>query len=100
MVDELPAVTAPGLKETVVPDGAPHALRATDWAEPPVTDVEIVEVDEALCAIERLDGVAPIEKSGLPLPPQPGSLNDAIRVCQLKLPLLGMYSVVYQKVQS
>ena len=27
-------------------------------------------------------------------------MNEPIRVRQLKLPLLGMYSVVYQKVQS
>src|SRR5205823_3080823 len=31
---------------------------------------------------------------------QPVNLNAAIRVCQLKLPLLGMYSFVYQNVQS
>ena len=32
--------------------------------------------------------------------PQEGNLNEAILVCQLKLPLEGMYSLVYQKVQS
>jgi hypothetical protein len=31
---------------------------------------------------------------------QPGNLNDAMRVLQLKLPLAFKYSVVYQKVQS
>ncbi len=31
---------------------------------------------------------------------QPGNLKDAMRVLQLKVPLLFKYSVVYQKVQS
>jgi hypothetical protein len=32
-------------------------------------------------------------------PPQLANLNEPIRVFQLKLPLDGMYSLVYQKVQ-
>jgi hypothetical protein len=31
---------------------------------------------------------------------QPVNLKELRRVCQLKLPLLGMYSLAYQKVQS
>ncbi len=31
---------------------------------------------------------------------QDGNLNDPMRVFQLKVPLLGMYSFVYQNVQS
>src|SRR5438067_194379 len=33
-------------------------------------------------------------------PPQPGNLNAPIRVCQLAPPVVWMYSVVIQKVQS
>ena len=33
-------------------------------------------------------------------PPQLGNLKEPIRVRQLKVPLAGMYSVVYQNVQS
>ena len=42
--DELPAVTEVGLTETVTPAGAPDAVRATDWAEPLVTAVLMVDV--------------------------------------------------------
>ena len=41
-----------------------------------------------------------IDGDGVDDVPQPGSLNDPIRVRQLKLPLLGRYSLVYQNVQS
>jgi len=37
---------------------------------------------------------------GGPTYKQPGNLNDAIQVLQLKVPLLFRYSVVYQNVQS
>lgn len=49
------------------------------------------------------------EKEAAPPPPfplaaaetqQPGNLNDAMRVLQLKVPLVLRYSVVYQNVQS
>src|SRR5436190_822048 len=36
----------------------------------------------------------------LPTTPQDGNLNEPIRVCQLKVPFAGMYSFVYQNVQS
>ena len=46
---------------------------------------------------ERLVGFAPMEKSfGAP---QFGSLNVPIRVRQLKVPVVGMYSLAYQNVQ-
>jgi len=64
-----------------------------------VTAVEIVLVPELPCAAEMLVGFADIEKSLLGVP-QPGNLNDAMRVLQLNDPSLGMYSVVYQNVQS
>ena len=40
----VPAVSVWGAKETSVPDGAPDAARATDWATPLVTAVETVDV--------------------------------------------------------
>ena len=46
-----------------------------------------------------LAGVAVRLKSGTGTPHEL-NLNDAIRVCQLKLPLTGMYSDVNQNVQS
>ena len=59
-------------------------------------------VDEPLapCASVRLAGFALIEKSSGVVPPQLGNLKEPMRVCQLKLPLLGMYSLTYQNVQS
>jgi len=42
-------------------------------------------------------GEAEVEKSG---PPQPGNLNEAMRVCQLNEPSDGRYSLEYQNVQS
>ena len=47
-------------------------------------------------------GIHPPEPR-IPTPPnyiQPVNLKEFRRVCQLKLPLLGMYSLAYQKVQS
>ena len=101
IVEDAPAVTEAGLKLTVVPAGTPLALRLTDWADPLVTVVEIVELPVAPCATVRLLGLAPIVKSdGAGGPPQPMSLNEPMRVCQLKLPFEARYSFVYQKVQS
>ena len=100
IVEELPAVTDAGLKLTDVPVGCPVALSATVCAEPLVTAVEIVDVPLAPCATLTLLGLALIEKSDGALAPQLGNLNDPIRVRQLKLPFAGMYSFVYQNVQS
>jgi hypothetical protein len=63
IVDEPPAVTGFGLKLTLEPAGTPLALRLTDWAEPLVTAVEIVEVPLLPWATLRLLGFALIEKS-------------------------------------
>ncbi len=50
---------------------------------------------------ERLEGLALIEKSFAGVTaPQPESLNEPTCVSQLKVPFDGMYSVVYQNVQS
>ena len=63
IVEEPPAVTEVGLNDTVVPDGTPLALNATDCAEPLVTDVETVEEPLAPWATLRLAGYAQMEKS-------------------------------------
>src|SRR6266536_3472002 len=64
--DEPPAVIEGGLKPTVVPAGAPVALRFTDWATPLVTAVPIIELPLEPCGTLRLLGLAPIEKSEAP----------------------------------
>src|SRR5262249_9057158 len=99
IVDELPEETEAGLKLTVVPAGWPLAESATVCDPPLVTVVPIVDIPLWPWATLRLDGLAPIEKSDGPLP-QLGNLNDAMRVCQLKLPFVVRYSSVYQNVQS
>jgi hypothetical protein len=99
-VEVPPAVTDAGLKLAVAPEGSPLALKDTDWADPLVTAVEIVDVADAPCVADTLDGLAEIEKSLVAVPPQPGNLNATIRVCQLNAPLLGSYSFTYQNVQS
>ena len=76
------------------------ALRATDCAVPEVTAVEMVLVPLPPEVTVTVVGLALIEKSLATTPPQPGNLNEPIRVLQLKAPFAGMYSVVYQKVQS
>src|SRR5437773_1411561 len=63
MVEEPPAVTEPGLKLMVVPEGWPLALRLTVCAEPLSTAVPIVDVPLAPCWMLRLLGVAVIAKS-------------------------------------
>src|SRR5690242_104272 len=62
IVDEPPAVTEAGVKETL-PVGWPLALRATDWAEPLVTAVLIVVSALLPRAIDSEVGAAEIEKS-------------------------------------
>src|SRR5438067_12358767 len=66
IADEPPAVIEVGLKPTVVPAGAPVALRLTDCATPLVTAVPMVELPLEPCGTLRLLGLAPIEKSEAP----------------------------------
>ena len=99
IVEELPDATEAGLKLTVVPAGWPVALRLTVCEPPLVIVVPIVDVPLAPWATLTLAGLALIAKSDGPVV-QLGNLNDAIRVCQLKLPFEDRYSPVYQKVQS
>ena len=63
-----------------------------------VAVVDTVNVVDWPAFTLRLAGVAAIEKSGCAA--HELNLNEAMRVRQLKLPLFGMYSVVYQNVQS
>lgn len=64
IVDELPAVREDGLKLTVVPAGAPLELSETVCADPLVRAVAIVDVPFEPCTIDKLLGLADIEKSG------------------------------------
>ena len=94
-----PVVTDVGLTLAVAPLGRPEMEREMSSALPETTAVLMVELPEAPGARDRLDGDALIEKS-LTMTPQSGNLKAPIRVFQLNEPLLGMYSFVYQNVQS
>src|SRR5262252_1414840 len=52
------------------------------------------------CVTVSEEGLAPMVKSGVPVPPQLGNLKFAMRVFQLNIPLTWRYSWVYQNVQS
>ena len=99
-VEPAPALIVDGDGDAVAPAGTPLTVSVTDCAAPLVTDVLIALVPEFPCATVNEVGFAEIEKSLTTAPPQPGSVNDAIRVFQLNVPLAGMYSFAYQKVQS
>jgi hypothetical protein len=87
-------------KPAVTPAGNPEALSVVAALKPARLVIVMVLVPFPPCGILSEEGDAPIVKSGLALPPQPGNLKFAIRVAQLKLPVVFMYSVVNQKVQS
>jgi hypothetical protein len=74
-VDEPPAVTEVGLKDTVTPEGAPEAERLTDCAEPEVTAVLTCAVVDEPGFTEADAGKRESEKSlpGLVVPPVNGS---------------------------
>ncbi|MFB7445825.1 hypothetical protein ACFC01_47515 [Streptomyces mirabilis] len=95
-VEEPPAVTEVGLKVVVAPLGSPEADRFTVCAAPEVTAVETVVVaDEPAFTLDEA-GLTAVEKSLVAEEPQLGRVNEASLVCQLKLPLDGMYSLVDQ----
>ena len=58
-----PAVTAPGLKDAVAPEGSPLAESVTVSADPLMAAVGIVDVALPPCTAETLLGLALIEKS-------------------------------------
>jgi hypothetical protein len=84
----------------VTPLGKPVALRVVAELKPFRLVMVIVLVPFEPCVIVRELGAAPIVKSGVAVLPHPGNLKLAMRVFQLKLPVVFMYSCVYQKVQS
>src|SRR5438128_2580435 len=88
-----------GVTEALAPLGVPDTLRLI---VPPLPTTAADMMLEPLlpCTSLRLVGLAAIEKSLPADAPQPGSLNEAIRVFQLNAPLLERYSFVYQNVQS
>src|ERR1700738_3760931 len=98
-VDDPPAVTAVGLNDADAPEGRPLADRETDSALPDTTDVLTVVVTGEPAVTDPDVGLAAMGKTFATGVGQPGSLYNARRVFQLKLPLAGMYSSVYQKVQ-
>src|SRR5216684_7142872 len=81
----------------VTPLGKPEALSVV--AELKLFRLVMVMVLVPLepCAMLREEGEAPMVKSGVELP-QVGNLKFAMRVFQLKVPLVFIYSVVYQNV--
>ena len=87
-------------KAAVTPLGNPEALRVTAELKLFRLVIVIVLVPLPPCVMVSEEGDAPIVKSGVGVPPQPGNLKLAMRVFQLKLPVVLLYSCVYQKVQS
>ena len=85
-------------KLAVTPAGSPDADKVTLPVKPPEGVTVIVLVPLLPWVMVRLAGEAESEKSGVP--PQFGNLKLAMRVFQLKDPVVFMYSCVYQKVQS
>lgn len=85
-------------KVAVTPAGRPEADRLTLPVKPPTGFTVMVLVPLPPWATETLAGDADSEKSGAA--PQFGNLKLATRVFQLNEPVVFMYSVVYQKVQS
>ncbi len=87
-------------KAAVTPLGKPEALNVVAELNALRLVMVIVLVPLAPWLMVNELGEAPIEKSGVPVVPQLGNLKFAIRVFQLKLPVVFMYSSVNQKVQS
>ena len=87
------------MTDAVGPAGLTLVLKFTVPALPLVTAVLMVLVPLDPCVMFKLLGDELIEKSPTGAP-QLANLNEAMRVFQLNAPLLGMYSFVYQNVQS
>jgi hypothetical protein len=95
----VPVVLA-GLKLAVTPAGNPDADKLTLPLKPLVGLTVMVVLPLLPCVTERLVGEAESVKSGVAALPQLGNLKLAMRVFQLNDPVVFMYSLVYQKVQS
>src|SRR5947207_1837701 len=98
-VDESPARTDGGLNAAVTPAGSPDADTVTVSGEPSTTEVPTVAVADPPADADTAGGLTDMVKSLPPLLTQPGSWNDATRVCQLKFPVLARYWLAYQNVQ-
>ena len=90
-----------GLAENaaVTPLGKPEALSVVAALNPFRLVMVMVLVPFEPCVMVSEEGEALTVKSGVVLP-QVGNLKFAMRVFQLKVPLVLMYSCVYQNVQS
>src|SRR5467141_581435 len=84
----------------VTPPGKPEALSVVAELNPFRLLMVMVLVPLEPWAMVREEGEAATLKSGVAVPPQLGNLKFAIRVFQLNVPLVLMYSCVYQNVQS
>jgi L-lactate permease len=93
-------VTGFGENAAVTPLGRPDALSVVAALKPFRLVTVMVLVPLPPCVTVTDDGDAPTEKSGVAVVVHPGNLKFAIRVFQLKLPVVFMYSSVNQKVQS
>src|SRR5215469_8905578 len=100
VIVEVPlALSEAGLKPALAPLGSPDADRFT-VCDVPDSVIVIVEVVEPPGFTLPEDGLSEIVKSLPPPPVQPGNWKEASRVFQLKPPVDGSYSLVYQNVQS
>ena len=99
MVEDPPVVTEVGLNDAVAPAGRPAAENVSGSVPPETTAVESVVLAEEPATTEAEAGVAATDAtfSGAV---QPGSVNDPMRVFQLKEPLAPRYSCENQNVQS
>ena len=97
-VSVLVAVVGLGLNPAVTPLGRPEALKVTLPLNPFDGTTVIVLVPLLPRAMVRALGDAVRVK--LAVPAQPLNLKFAMRVFQLKLPVVLLYSCVYQNVQS
>ena len=84
----------------VTPLGKPVALSVVAELNPFRLVMVMVLVPLEPCVMVRELGEAAIEKSGVAVVPQPGNLKLEMRVFQLNVPVVFMYSWVYQNVQS
>ncbi len=98
--DPEPPVIGFGMKLPEAPEGRPLKERETLPVNP--LSGATVAVKVVLPPAVTVFGLPDSEsvKSGWLVVPQLGNLKFAMRVFQLKLPLVFMYSSVYQKVQS
>lgn len=84
----------------VTPLGNPEALSVVAALNPFKLVTVMVLLPLVPCVMVSDEGEADTLKSGVAVLPQVGNLKFAMRVFQLKLPVVFMYSCVYQKVQS